>query len=367
MSTLELSQESDKRFQLLFEQASIGIVIETTAGQMLHVNPAFCRMIGYTEQELFQSTCEQISHPDDEELEKPLFQELREGARTSYVIEKRFYRKDGSILWGRVSVFWLKQSEGLDSVIMAMVCDVTSQKKVEDSLRRRDQELQQLAVQLITAQESERGRISRELHDDIGNRISLLACELEVLQRGLSSRSLKTGKSRLQELKQLVDQLATDVHNLSHELHSSNLQHCGLGVALKALCHNYAVKHEVKIDLAVRNLDPKLADDASLCLFRVAQEALSNALKHSASKRIQVEASQDEGKVRLSVKDFGVGFDPAFAGNGIGLTSMRERLRICGGVLQVSSTPKSGAEIIAEVPLELKVQTAARAYRTQAH
>jgi PAS domain S-box-containing protein len=367
MSTLELSQESDRRFQLLFEQASIGIVIETTAGQMLHVNPAFCRMIGYTEQELFHSTCERISHPDDEELEKPLFQELRQGLRTSYVMEKRFYRKDGSILSGQVSVFLMKQSEGLDSIIIAMVSDVTAQKTVEDSLQRRDQELQQLAVQLITAQESERGRISRELHDDIGNRISLLACELEILQRGLSSRSLKAGKNRLQNLKKLVDQLATDVHNLSHELHSSNLQHCGLGVALKALCNNYAVKHAVKIDLAVHNLDPKLADDASLCLFRVAQEALSNALKHSLSKRILVEASQDAGKVRLSVKDFGVGFDPASTGNGIGLTSMRERLRICGGLLQVSSTPNSGAEVVAELPVDQKAQTAVAGYRTRAH
>jgi PAS domain S-box-containing protein len=358
MSTLDVSQDSDRRFQLLFEQASIGIVIETTAGQMLHVNPAFCAMIGYTEEELFHSTCEHISHPDDEEVERPLFEELRQGIRTSYVIEKRFYRKDGSILCGQVSIFLLRRNDGLDPIIIAMVSDVTAQKAVEDSLRRRDQELQQLAGQLITAQESERGRISRELHDDIGNRISLLACELEVLQRGLSPRSLKNGKSRLQELKKLVDELATDVHNLSHELHSSNLQHCGLGVALKALCNNYAVKHAVKIDLAVRNLDPKLAEDASLCLFRVAQEALSNALKHSSSKRILVEASQDGGKVRLSVKDFGVGFNPASATRGIGLTSMRERLRICGGVLRVSSTPNLGAEIIAELPVSEKAQRA---------
>jgi PAS domain S-box-containing protein len=367
MSTLELSQESDRRFQLLFEQASIGIVIESTAGQMLHVNPAFCRMIGYTEQELFHSTCERISHPDDEEMERPLFEELRQGVRTSYVIEKRFYRKDGSILWGQVSVFLLQQSDGLRSIIIAMVSDVTAQKAVEDSLRHRDQELQQLAVQLITAQESERGRISRELHDDIGNRISLLACELEVLQRGMLSRSLKSGRSRLQELKKLVDQLATDVHNLSHELHSSNLQHCGLGVALKALCNNYALKHAVKIDLAVRNLDPKLGEDASLCLFRVAQEALSNALRHSSSKRILVEASQDAGKVRLSVKDFGIGFDPACAGSGIGLTSMRERLRICGGILRVSSTPNSGAEVVAELPVADRARAAIAGCQMRTH
>jgi len=281
------------------------------------------------------------------------------------VIEKRFYRKDGSILWGQVSVFLLKQSQGQSAIIIAMVIDVTAQKRVEDSLRARDEELQHLAGQLITAQESERGRISRELHDDIGSRVSLLACELEVLRSSLSPRSLRSGRNRLQELKKLVDQLTTDIHNLSHELHSSSLRHCGLGVALKALCQNYAERHAIRIDVTVDGLDPKLEEEPSLCLFRVAQEALANALKHSLTKKIRVEASQDAAKVRLSVKDFGVGFNPAGATAGIGLTSMRERLRICGGVLMVSSTPNLGAEIVAELPVPPKARAATAGYNVR--
>jgi PAS domain S-box-containing protein len=349
--TQEASQAGEERFRYLFEQASIGIALETVEGRILHVNSAFCSMIGYEERELLDLSCGRISHPDDEEVEKVLFDELRQGTRSSYRIEKRFFRKDGSIMWGQVSVSMLKQNHGTAPLVIGMVSDVTVQKTVEASLHKRDLELQHLAAQLITAQEEERSRISRELHDDIGHRVALLACELEQFRR--SSDSPRENRN-LEEFQKHIDQLGTDIHNLSHELHSSSLQHCGLGVALKDLCENYSHSHQIKVDLAVRGLDSRLPNDMSLCLFRVTQEALTNALKHSHTRTIQVEASQDSANVRLSVKDFGIGFDPALQSSGIGLTSMRERLRIFGGELRVSSQPNLGAEVVAELPLPAK-------------
>lgn len=107
--TREASQAGEERFRHLFEQASIGIALETIEGRILHVNSAFCSMIGYEERELLDLSCGRISHPDDEEVEKVLFEELRQGARSSYRIEKRFFRKDGSIMWGQVSVSMLQQ------------------------------------------------------------------------------------------------------------------------------------------------------------------------------------------------------------------------------------------------------------------
>jgi PAS domain S-box-containing protein len=351
----EASQEGEERFRYLFEQASIGIALETVEGRILHVNPAFCSMIGYEERELLDLSCGRISHPDDEEIEKVLFEELRQGGRASYRIEKRFFRKDGSIMWGQVSVSMLRQNHGKAPLVIGMVSDVTAKKNVEESLHRRDQELQHLAGQLITAQEAERSRISRELHDDIGHRVALLACELEQFRRNAASPSRKSGS--LEELQRHIDQLGTDIHNLSHELHSSSLKHCGLGIALRDLCDNYSHTHRIKVDLSAGGLDSTLSDDMSLCLFRVAQEALANALKHSHTPEILVVASQDSAKVRLSVKDFGIGFDPAIQSSGIGLTSMRERLRIFGGELRVASQPNLGAEIIAELPLPAKPAT----------
>ena len=350
--THEATLASEERFRYVFEQASIGIALETVEGRILHVNPSFCAMIGYTEQELLSLNCGRISHPDDEAIECVLFDELRQGLRPSYRIEKRFFRKDGSILWGQVSVSMLKQNHRAAPLVIGMVSDITAQKTVEDSLRKRDQELQHLAGQLITAQEAERCRISRELHDDIGHRVALLACELEQFRRTAKAAPGKNGS--LQELQKHIDKLGTDIHNLSHELHSSSLQHCGLAVALRDLCDNYADKHGIQVKLTVGGIVSGLSNDISLCLFRVAQEALANALKHSHTQRILVAATQDASSIRLSVKDFGTGFDPAIQSSGIGLTSMRERLRILDGQLRVSSEPHHGTEIIAELPVPPK-------------
>jgi len=350
----EAAQESEKRFQYLYEQASIGIAIETVEGRILHVNPAFCAMIGYKEEELRSLSCGRISHPDDEAVESVLFEELRQGARPSYSIEKRFFRKDGSILWGQVSVSLLNQNHGREPLVIGMVSDVTAQKTAEAHLRQRDQELQKLTGHLLEAQEEERRRISRELHDDIGQRVSLLACELDWAARDRAPLKGRSESALLREVHKQLDEIATDIHKLSHELHSASLQHCGLEVALRDLCDKYSNNHRLEIELRTQGLELKMPPDVTLCLYRVAQEALANALKHSFTKKVLVRVSQDSEKVRLTVKDHGVGFDPGVYSGGIGLTSMRERLRMGGGVLRVSSTPGLGAEIVAELPLTAK-------------
>jgi len=343
------SQESEERFRYLFAQASIGIALETMEGRILEVNPAFCSMLGYSEEELLSTRCARISHPEDEEVEKLLFEELRHGLRPSYRLEKRFFRNDGSEMWGLVSVSLLSRNHGSPPLVIGMVSDVSAQKTAEACLYQRDQELQRLAGHLIEAQEEERRRISRDLHDDIGQRIALLACEIDFERRSRTAPRSERKPSVLPKLRKELDSIATDIHKLSHELHSASLQCCGLKIALKDLCWKYSHNHHLEIDLHTEKLDPKLPPDVALCLFRVAQEALANALKHSQTKRVDVDVVQDSKKVRLTVKDYGVGFDPSVQTGGIGLMSMRERLRFCGGMLTVRSTPNEGTEVAAEV------------------
>jgi len=351
--------DSEERFRSLFSQASIGIALETMDGQILEVNPAFCTMLGYSVQEMRELRCERISHPDDEAVEKEMFQELRNGRRGSYAIEKRFYRRDGSQMWGRVNVSLLKLRPDSAPLVLGMVSDCTAQKEAEDSLKQRDQELQRLAGHLIEAQEEERRRISRELHDDIGQRVALLACELdrERLQDGNSKRESGEGLGIRAEL----DAIATDIHKLSHELHSASLQCGGLRIALKDLCRKYVNNHRMDIDLRAESLQSKLLPDVSLCLLRVAQESLANALKHAQTNKVHVRLTQEGEVVKLVVRDFGQGFDTASQTDGIGLTSMRERVRLCGGSLRVTSSLNQGTEIRAEVPAQARVAAAASA------
>ena len=341
---------------MIFE-TSIGIALETMEGSILDVNPAFCAMLGYSPVELQSATCARISHPEDEEVEKPLFEELRQGVRSTYGMEKRFFRKDGSQMWGLVNVSLLNLNHGRPLVI-GMVIDVTAQKTAEASLVLRDQELQRLAGQLIEAQEDERRRISRELHDDIGQRVALLTCELD-LACNPAGASEERKASLLSKLRKELDGIATDIHELSHELHSSSLQCCGLKVALKDLCWKYSHNQHLQIELQAEDFDSKLPPDVALCLFRVAQEALANVLKHGGTKKVIVRVVQDSEKVRLTVRDFGVGFDTSLQSEGLGLMSMRERLRFCGGVLSVRSTLNKGTEISAEVACAKKFATTA--------
>ena len=343
------SQENHERFRYLFAQASIGIALETLDGRILEVNPAFCALMGYTLQEMQSLSCSRISHPDDEEIEKVLFEELRQGQRTSYRIEKRFFHKDGTVIWGQVGVSLLNTNHGGAPLVIGMVSDITAQKNAEASLRQRDREMQKLTRRLIEVQEQERHRISRELHDDIGQRIALAANEIDLVRREEPADRLEHASERLAKLHKELDAIATDIHKLSHELQSATLQCCGLRIALKDLCWKYSKNYDLEIELQAAELDAKLSPDVALCLFRVAQEALANVVKHGQTKKVRVATSQDAGRARLTVKDYGVGFDPAMDSEGIGLIGMRERVRFCGGLLLVKSAPNLGTEITAEV------------------
>jgi len=215
--------------------------------------------------------------------------------------------------------------------------------------RRRDSEqtLKELSRRLINSAEEERKHLARELHDDIGQRLSLLAVSLDMLTNAPPPK----GRSILSELEDPLSELkelATDVHNLSHRLHSSKLQHLGLPAALREVCRQMAGQHHIDIDLRADDISSALPEEVSLCLYRVAQEALNNAVKHSRSKRVEVHLDNGRGRVQLQIRDYGIGFDPSTPVDGLGLATMQERLRMVGGSLSIKSIAGRGTELIAE-------------------
>lgn len=245
--------------------------------------------------------------------------------------------------------------------LIGMVADVTDQRLSEEALsdatrkmveaqERAHQELRQFTPRLIAAQEDEKRRISRELHDDLGQRLSLLCVELDALERVLSSDEA-VGRSKIRTLQGQLDQIVTDVHNMSHNLHSSHLERLGLRGALEVLCRQLAAQYGIAIKLTTGQLPEVLPDPVPICFYRVAQEALSNAGKHSKSSKIDVGLFCDGRLLRMRVRDFGVGFDPSVRGNGLGLITMQERLRMIDGILRFNPVPE-GTEFEAEVKLD---------------
>jgi signal transduction histidine kinase len=208
--------------------------------------------------------------------------------------------------------------------------------------------LKELSGHLLNAQDAERTRIARELHDDFGQRIALLKLELELLPEEWPEHE-SAGRATLRPIISQIDELAIDLHTLSHMLHSSRLQLLGLRSALEELCANIARQHHVTVELGGGPLAPHIPHDIALCLYRIAQEALHNAAKHSGAGRIDVELNDNNALLRMKITDGGKGFDPGRASKGLGLASMRERARMIGGELAIMSAPGRGTTLVAQV------------------
>lgn len=204
-----------------------------------------------------------------------------------------------------------------------------------------------ISSRLITLVEEERKHLARELHDDIGQRISLLAVELDLITTEQECEG--SIRNKLNQALAELKELATDVHHLSHRLHSSKLQHLGLPVALREICRQIAGQYEIEVNLHAEMASSTLPEDVSLCLYRVAQEALNNAVKHSHSNRVEVRLESDDSIVKMQVRDFGVGFDHSAQFHGLGLIMMQERLRMVGGTLVIKSLVGAGTELTAKV------------------
>ena len=204
---------------------------------------------------------------------------------------------------------------------------------------------------LLEAQEAERARIARDLHDDIGQRLALLAMGLEQLQRSAANPASGIAESIDAVRRQALD-ISADVQALSHQLHPSRLQLLGVVPAIRGFCSEVSDRQKVDVDFTHQDVPGTVPPDIAICLFRVLQEALQNAVRHSSAARFSVNLQGTPKDISLTVRDAGRGFDPASVSQygGLGLTSMRERLRLVAGELVIESQPALGTTIVARVP-----------------
>jgi signal transduction histidine kinase len=213
---------------------------------------------------------------------------------------------------------------------------------------------------LIEAQEEERTRLARELHDDINQRLALLVVKLQSLQQSLPASMIEI-RHAIAEASDETEGLGNDIQALSHRLHSSKLEYLGLASAAGGFCRELSDRQGMEIEFHSEGIPKDLPREISLCLFRVLQEALQNAIKHSRSRHFHVSLSGGSSGVELTVHDSGIGFDPedATRGSGLGLTSIRERLQLVNGKLFIDSQSQRGTTILARVPLSPKTKSAA--------
>lgn len=247
--------------------------------------------------------------------------------------------------------------------------EITMNKRTEEDLRERDElvravqtalaerkqaeeQLQELSGRLINAQEKERGRIARELHDDLNQRLALLSIEMEQYGQRLP-RSSEEHRRRMRDIRERAQEISTDIHHLSYQLHPSKLDTLGLVAALKSFCHDLSQRRALNVEFSHHQIPGAIPKEVSLCLFRVAQEALSNSLKHSGAQSAKVELIGATKEIHLRVSDPGAGFDveKVKANRGLGLISMQERVRLVGGEFSIESMVGQGTRISAWIPL----------------
>jgi signal transduction histidine kinase len=252
---------------------------------------------------------------------------------------------DGTVRHILANAAPLFNAEGKPCGAVGSTLDVTERKLAEEALA-------DLSHKLIDAQEAERTRIARELHDDFSQRLAILAINLEQLKRDYPGLPAAVGQ-RLSELGKMTSEITDDIQGLSHELHSSKLEYLGLAKALKGFCKEFGEHQKVEIDFKSHDLPGPLQSQTALCLYRVAQEALHNSAKHSGARHFEVRLWGSADGIHLTVMDGGAGFQTKATdeGQGIGIASMKERLRLLNGTFSIESRARSGTTIHACLPL----------------
>jgi PAS domain S-box-containing protein len=253
------------------------------------------------------------------------------------------WERQGRTTWVRWEIRPWRTSSGAVGGILIFAEEITHLKQMEASLSGMTQKL-------IESQEKERARIARELHDDVAQRIALLCIGLDQLQHAHMDSEVST---RIGVLRRQTDEILADVQSLSHELHSSKLEHLGIVAAMRNLCKEFGGQQKMEVVFQSGDLPSPLPPEVSISLFRVLQEALRNAAKHSGVKNVEVRILETTDEIHLTIGDSGRGFDVATAmqGRGLGLTSMQERIRLVNGTISIESKPMGGTTIHVRVPL----------------
>jgi PAS domain S-box-containing protein len=285
-------------------------------------------------------------HPDDRDAVVAAMNALTTSQPRLHV-SYRIIRADGSVIWvERTSRAYFDDEHKMIRMI-GMVADITLRRRAEEALSA-------VSQRLIEAQDAERARIARDLHDDFGQRLTLLTMSLDHLVKALPSVSPRKLCQSLQQLQTQAAEIASDLQGLAYQLHSPRLQLLGVVTAMRSFCAELSAQQHVEIRFTHEDVPQRVPPTVALCLFRVLQEALCNAIRHSGVQRFDAHLRGTSDGLWLSVRDSGVGFDPRAAtiGHGLGLTSMTERLKLVGGTLDIQSRIDHGTTLVARVPLD---------------
>jgi PAS domain S-box-containing protein len=342
----DLKRAEEDRLQLAAIVASSddAIISKSLQGVISSWNSGAHRIFGYTEAEAVGQPITLIIPKELHNEEDEILRRLTAGERIDHYDTLRV-SKDGKRINVSVTISPLRDLAGSIIGASSIARDITERKLAEEALSN-------LGGRLIEAQEEERRRIARELHDDVSQKLAMLTIGLQELAM-ITPESQAQLRTRIGSLLKSSSQMINDVHALSHRLHTSKLELMGLAETMRSYCRELAEQRHVEIDFTHSDVPKFLPSQVSLCLYRILQEGLGNAVKHSGVRHFEVRLERVADELQLAIRDPGVGFDPSMVSNsqGLGLISMRERINLVKGTLSIESKPGGGTQIKVRVPI----------------
>lgn len=371
-------RQSEARFRAVFESASVGVALMGLDHRILTVNKSAQRITGYSEQELKSVPSTDLAYSEDRDLDRTLFQELSEGKRNQYVIEKRYVRRDGSIFWGRVNFSAIRDLEGKIQYVIGLIEDITEERQaaerlaaqeneyrrtLEQRVEERTSELQQINERLQeevaqrqqaekelakkAAEEAvsiERTRLARDLHDAVTQTLFSSSLIAEVLPE-LWAMDVEEAKTSTEELRQLTRGALAEMRTLLLELRPATLTQTRFEDLLKQLTEALIGRARLPVDLSIEG-ERRLPPEVQVALYRIAQESLNNIIKYARASRVKINLILSPAGVDLEISDNGTGFDKNnVKPTSLGMRIMRERAQTISAVLLVTSEPGRGTTV----------------------
>lgn len=359
--------ESEARFKAMFENTAVGVALMSLDRKILQINPTVTRITGYSAADMVLINPTDLVVEEDRYLDRDLFQELVNGQRDQYLMEKRYIRKDGTIFWGRINFGLVRDAKQKPLYIVGIIEDITEEKRAEERIVAKESEYRRLLEQRIAerteelnlanerlrekvAQDAvmaERTRLARDLHDAVTQTLFSTTLIADVLPT-IWETNPEEGKRRLEEVRQLTRGALAEMRTLLVELRPNALVEVPLPTLLRQLTEAMISRSQINIQFSADGDgtgERKLPADVQVSLYRIAQEALNNVVKHAKASQAVVTLRVGES-VRMTVADNGAGFDPStVTSDHLGLKIMRERAEAIGARLLVYSEPGEGTQV----------------------
>jgi PAS domain S-box-containing protein len=344
--------KSSALLRTIFLAAPQPIVIGDLEGSVMRVNPAFERLIGYARAELKGKSIVQLLHEKDRAQQRKLMDEVVREERDHFVGEARYRRADGTTVWVHTTTSLLFGPAGEPLCLVMVMEDVSERRRAEETVRITAKKLRALTRRLVDLQEAERRQISRELHDRVGQTLTAMRINMDIIRTQLSKHDETVLRERNDDSIELIESAFKAVQNLMYDLRPPMLDEYGLIASLQWYARQFARRTGIRIEARSEEAFRPPAE-VELALFRITQEALTNVARHAGARQVDIEVSVDDKDVVLAIDDDGIGFNPE-AGcaekAGYGLITMRERTEAVGGTFAVASAEGKGTRITVTIP-----------------